>query len=78
MNQLFFGDNLDVLCGLPAPGQVHSCEPAGDHGAPSVKHVGREHPPDSMMVGPAGCSSASRPLNECEPQQIAYRPTDAR
>jgi hypothetical protein len=37
-------------------------------------NVSRRPQLESMMVGPEGCSIASRPLFYCEPQQIGAKP----
>jgi hypothetical protein len=63
-----------MLCAMAhwatLPVGVNECEPMGDHCRPRINNVGsgainvgREHAPESMIVGRKGCSIASRALN---------------
>ncbi len=62
----------------PRPGGGKAYEPAGDPCQPRINNVGpgainvsRRPQPESLMVGQAGCSMASRPLHECELLQVS-------
>ena len=46
---------------------IRICKPRIKTVGLDAVHVGREHAPESVMVGQAGCSMASRTFTECEP-----------
>jgi len=49
---------------------VDECEPRINNVGLGAENVGREHAPESMIVGQDGCSIASRAFFHCEPLQV--------